>query len=35
MSYKIILDSSGELPAKLKVRGNFEKVSLEIFLDDY
>ena len=35
MSYKIIVDSCGELPAKLKVSGHFETVSLEIFVDDY
>lgn len=35
MSYKIIVDSCGELPDKLKEDGRFETVSLEIFVDDY
>lgn len=35
MSYKIVVDSCGELPEKLKKDEHFETVSLEIFLDDY
>ncbi len=35
MSYKIIVDSCCELPAKLKESGHFETVSLEIFVDGY
>lgn len=35
MSYKIIVDSCGELPEQLKKDGHFETVSLEIFVDDY
>lgn len=35
MSYKIIVDSCGELPEHLKKDGHFETVSLEIFVDDY
>lgn len=35
MSYKIIVDSCGELPDKLKEDGRFETVSLEIFVDDF
>lgn len=35
MSYKIVVDSCGELPQKLKKSGHFETVSLEIFVDDY
>ena len=35
MSYKIVVDSCGELPDKLKKDGHFETVSLEIFVDDY
>lgn len=35
MSYKIIVDSCGELPDRLKKDGHFETVSLEIFVDDY
>ncbi len=35
MSYKIIVDSCGELPEELKASGHFETVSLEIFVDDY
>lgn len=35
MSYKIIVDSCGELPDKLKADRRFETVSLEIFVDDY
>lgn len=35
MSYKIIVDSCGELPKELKASGHFETVSLEIFVDDY
>lgn len=35
MSYKIVVDSCGELPEKLKESGYFETVSLEILVDDY
>lgn len=35
MSYKIVVDSCGELPEKLKGDGHFESVPLEIFVDDY
>lgn len=35
MSYKIVVDSCGELPENLKKDGHFETVSLEIFVDDY
>lgn len=35
MDYKIVVDSCGELPDKLKEDGHFETVSLEIFVDDY
>lgn len=35
MGYKIIVDSCGELPAKLKESRHFETVSLEIFVDGY
>ncbi len=35
MSYKIVVDSCGELPAELKASGHFETVSLELFVDDY
>ena len=35
MSYKIIVDSCGELPERLKKDGHFQTVSLEIFVDDY
>lgn len=35
MSYKIVVDSCGELPEKLKKDGHFETVSLEIFVEDY
>lgn len=35
MSYKIVVDSCGELPEKLKQDGHFESVPLEIFVDDY
>lgn len=35
MSYKIVVDSCGELPEKLKKDGHFENVPLEIFVDDY
>lgn len=35
MSYKIVVDSCGELPEKLKKDGHFESVPLEIFVDDY
>ncbi|MEY8391691.1 DegV family protein [Lachnospiraceae bacterium 45-W7] len=35
MSYKIIVDSCGELPEKLKKDEHFESVPLEIFVDDY
>lgn len=35
MSYKIVVDSCGELPEKLKESGHFQTVSLELFVDDY
>lgn len=35
MSYKIVVDSCGELPEKLKEDRHFETVPLEIFVDDY
>lgn len=35
MSYKIVVDSCGELPDKLKNDIRFETVPLEIFVDDY
>ncbi|NBH14183.1 DegV family protein [Lachnospiraceae bacterium] len=35
MSYKIVVDSCGELPEKLKKDEHFESVPLEIFVDDY
>lgn len=35
MSYKIVVDSCGELPEKLKKDSCFETVSLEIYVDDY
>lgn len=35
MSYKIVVDSCGELPEKLKKDGHFQTVSLELFVDDY
>ncbi|MBU5473747.1 DegV family protein [Roseburia sp. MSJ-14] len=35
MSYKIVVDSCGELPEKLKEDGHFQTVSLELFVDDY
>lgn len=35
MSYKIVVDSCGELPEKLKKDGHFESVPLELFVDDY
>lgn len=35
MNYKIVVDSCGELPIKLKEDGHFETVSLELFVDDY
>ncbi len=35
MSYKIVVDSCGELPEKLRKDGRFENVPLEIFVDDY
>ena len=35
MSYKIVVDSCGELPEKLKKDGHFESVPLEIFVEDY
>ena len=35
MSYKIVVDSCGELPEKLKKDFHFESVPLEIFVDDY
>lgn len=34
MSYKIVVDSCGELPEKLKQDGRFESVPLEILVDD-
>lgn len=35
MSYKIVVDSCGELTERLKQDGHFESVPLEIFVDDY
>lgn len=35
MSYKIVVDSCGELPVKLKEDRHFQTVSLELFVDDY
>ena len=35
MSYKIVVDSCGELPEKLKKDEHFESVPLELFVDDY
>lgn len=35
MSYKIVVDSCGELPDTLKQDIHFESVPLEIFVDDY
>ncbi|MEH2941368.1 DegV family protein [Lachnospiraceae bacterium KK002] len=35
MNYKIVVDSCGELPGKLKESGHFENVPLEMFVDDY
>ena len=35
MSYKIVVDSCGELPGNLKEDRHFESVPLEIFVDDY
>ena len=35
MKYKIVVDSCGELPVKLKEDGHFQTVSLELFVDDY
>lgn len=35
MSYKIVVDSCGDLPEKLKKDFHFESVPLEIFVDDY
>ena len=35
MSYKIIVDSCGELTDEMKASGNFETVSLSIQIDDY
>lgn len=35
MSYKIVVDSCGELPENLKKDRHFETVPLEIFVDDY
>ncbi len=35
MSYKIVVDSCGELTEQLKQDGHFESVPLEIFVDDY
>ena len=35
MSYKIVIDSCGELTEELKQDGHFESVPLEIFVDDY
>lgn len=35
MSYKIVVDSCGDLPEKLKKDFHFESVPLEIFVDDF
>ncbi len=35
MSYKIVIDSCGELTEQQKKDGHYETVSLEIFVDDY
>ena len=35
MSYKIVVDSCGELPETLMKDEHFESVPLEIFVDDY
>ncbi len=35
MSYKIVIDSCGELTEELKQDGHYESVPLEIFVDDY
>ena len=35
MSYKIVVDSCGELPVRLKEDGHFQTISLELFVDDY
>ena len=35
MSYKIVVDSCGELPENLKKDSHFESVPLEIFVDEY
>lgn len=35
MNYKIVVDSCGELPEKLKKDGHFQTVSLELFVDEY
>ncbi len=35
MSYKIIIDSCGELPEELKQDGHFQSVPLELDVDDY
>ncbi|MCI9175000.1 MAG: DegV family protein [Lachnospiraceae bacterium] len=35
MSYKIVIDSCGELTEELKRDGHYESVPLEIFVDDY
>ena len=35
MNYKIVVDSCGELPGKLKEDGRFENVPLEMSVDDY
>lgn len=35
MSYKIVVDSCGELPEALRENGHFVTVPLEIFVDDY
>ena len=35
MSYKIVVDSCGELPEELKKDSHFESVPLELFVDDY
>lgn len=35
MSYKIVIDSCGDLPEALKEDRRFESVPLEIFVDDY
>ena len=35
MSYKVIIDSCGELTEEMKASGNFETASLSISVDDY